>query len=88
MNATAPMCRVALFTFSAPGLLDCRRCAITRKRMRNTMFRSGVESAITDAVIPRLGAFDGLNNLHNSSPAVFGIQGALVVTQGQRGFFQ
>jgi hypothetical protein len=37
IKATAPMCSAALLALAAPGLLACRVCSITRKKMRSTM---------------------------------------------------
>jgi hypothetical protein len=37
MKAAAPMCRVALSTFAAPGLWVCKVCAMARKKMRGTL---------------------------------------------------
>lgn len=38
MKAIAPMCRVAFFTCTVPGLLDCRRRTMTHRKIHSTKF--------------------------------------------------
>jgi hypothetical protein len=46
IKATAPMCSTALSTCAAPGLWDCRLWAMTRRKMRSTMFSTAPSRCI------------------------------------------
>lgn len=57
----SPMCRAALTSLAAPGLLACSVCAMTRRKTRSTRMSVHASRCISQSLINKE---DGANPIH------------------------